>query len=283
MIRPERAALYGENGLLGAIEAALPKRTRGEIRAAIRAGAAGVRPLLAELGKTGPRRTSAEGETARPPILVIAIDQAEELFRVEGRRGKRRAAWPHPRPHMRRSAGDDRSLRDSLGLYDALQHAKPLEGLPQSTLPLLPMPRAAYKDVIEGPARRFVTAGGRLAIEPQLTQRLLADIDRGGGSDALPLLAFTLEQLFIEYRRAGVLRLAKLRGIRRVERRDRRRGGARASRAPTPTRAFPASARRARRCCGAGLFPGSPASTRTPRAHVATSRGARIFPRKRAR
>ena len=92
--------------------------------------------------------------------------------------------------------------------YDALQHAKPLEGLPQSTLPLLPMPRAAYKDVIEGPARRFVTAGGRLAIEPQLTERLLADIDRGGGSDALPLLAFTLEQLFIEYRRAGALRLA---------------------------------------------------------------------------
>ena len=69
------------------------------------------------------------------------------------------------------------------------------------------MPRAAYNDVIEGPARRFVNAGGRLTIDPQLTQRLLADIERGGGSDALPLLAFTLEQLFIEYRRAGALRL----------------------------------------------------------------------------
>ena len=69
------------------------------------------------------------------------------------------------------------------------------------------MPRAAYNDVIEGPARRFVNAGGRLTIDPQLTQQLLADIERGGGSDALPLLAFTLEQLFIEYRRAGALRL----------------------------------------------------------------------------
>jgi len=28
---------------------------------------------------------------------------------------------------------------------DALEHAMPLENLPQSTLPLLPLPRAAYK------------------------------------------------------------------------------------------------------------------------------------------
>ena len=91
--------------------------------------------------------------------------------------------------------------------YDALQHAKPLEGLPQGTLPLLPMPRGAYKEVIEGPARRFAEAGGKLTIEPRLTQRLLEDIDEGGGSDALPLLAFTLEQLFVDYRRAGALRL----------------------------------------------------------------------------
>ena len=44
-------------------------------------------------------------------------------------------------------------------------------------------------------------------IEPQLTLRLLEDIDQSGGGDALPLLAFTLEQLFLEYRRAGALRL----------------------------------------------------------------------------
>ena len=207
VIRPERSALYGENGLLGAIEAALPKRTRGEIRSAIRGGAAGVRPLFAELRKMSPRETRAGGEAAQPPTVVIAIDQAEELFRVEG-------------------AGESAAL---LGLirdltiegqpiviaifairsdsYDALQRAKALEGLSQSTLPLLPMPRAAYADVIEGPARRFVSAGGKLAIEPRLTQRMLADIEKGGGGDALPLLAFTLEQLFIEYRRSGALRL----------------------------------------------------------------------------
>ena len=88
-----------------------------------------------------------------------------------------------------------------------LQRAKPLDGLSQSTLPLLPISRGNYKDVVEGPARRFAEAGEKLTIEPKLTQRLLEDIDKGGGSDALPLLAFTLEQLFKDYRRSGVLRL----------------------------------------------------------------------------
>jgi hypothetical protein len=79
----------------------------------------------------------------------------------------------------------------------------------QATLPLLPMPRGAYKDVIEGPVRRFTDAGGAPTIEPQLSERLLEDIGEGGGSDALPLLAFTLEQLFLDYRRAGALRFQK--------------------------------------------------------------------------
>ena len=207
VIRPERSALFGENGLLGAIEAALPNRTRAEIRAAIRSGAAGVRPMLVELCNMSLRRMRAGNEAAKPPVVVMAIDQAEELFRAEGAEesaallGLIRDLTVEDRPAVIAIF----AIRSDS--YDALQHAKALEGLPQSTLPLLPLPRAAYKDVIEGPARRFVSAGGRLAIEPQLTQRLLADIEKGGGSDALPLLAFTLEQLFIEYRRAGALRL----------------------------------------------------------------------------
>jgi hypothetical protein len=91
--------------------------------------------------------------------------------------------------------------------YDALQSAKALEGLRQVALSLLPLPRGAYKDVIEGPARRVEEAGRKLAIEPALTQRLLIDIEAGAG-DALPLLAFTLEQLYLDYRQTGALRLA---------------------------------------------------------------------------
>src|ERR1700677_4145192 len=64
VIRPERAALYGENGFLAALEEALPSRTRAEIRAAIQAGAPGVRPLLAEVVAGAAERTHAGGGRA---------------------------------------------------------------------------------------------------------------------------------------------------------------------------------------------------------------------------
>ena len=87
--------------------------------------------------------------------------------------------------------------------YDRLETAKAIEGLRQQTLPLLPMPRGAYQTVIEGPAARLQDMNRNLTIEPRLTQRLLEDIEQGGGSDALPLLAFTLEQLYRDYGTAG--------------------------------------------------------------------------------
>jgi tetratricopeptide (TPR) repeat protein len=207
VIRPERAALTGENGLLHALEAAAPSRTRPEIRAAIQAGAAGVRALLAELVSESVKGAFAAQDGAMPPAVVIAIDQAEELFRPEGA-----AEGATLLELVRDLTSEDAPTVIAIfairaDSYDALEHAKPLAGLAQSTLPLLPMPRGAYKDVIEGPARRYTGAGRTLTIEPQLTQRLLEDIDKGGGSDSLPLLAVTLEQLFLDYRRSGVLRL----------------------------------------------------------------------------
>ncbi|MGD0184057.1 MAG: SUMF1/EgtB/PvdO family nonheme iron enzyme [Roseiarcus sp.] len=206
-IRPERAALTGENGLLHALDAALPSRTRAEIRAEIQAGAAGVRPLLAELVAASLKGASGAPDGAKPPTIVLAIDQAEELFRPEGA-DEGGALLEIIRDLVAEDAPAVIAIfairSDS---YDVLEHAKPLEGLGQATLPLLPMPRGAFKDVIEGPARRYAEAGNALTIEPQLTERLLEDIDKGAGSDALPLLAFTLEQLFLDYRRSGALRL----------------------------------------------------------------------------
>jgi formylglycine-generating enzyme required for sulfatase activity len=51
-----------------------------------------------------------------------------------------------------------------------------------------PMPRERFGEVIEGPAERF-----GLALQPGLTERLVADTTY---SDALPLLAYTLERLY---------------------------------------------------------------------------------------
>jgi AAA ATPase domain len=207
-IRPEQAALFGENGLIGALEKILPSRTRAELREAIRAGAPVLRPLLTELANAAFQRTLADAASAAPPAIVIAVDQAEELFRAEG--AEEGVALL--------SLLRDLAIEDAPAVivlfairsdsYDELERAKPFEGFAQSTLPLLPMPRGAYKEVIEGPARRLNEAGGRLSIEPRLTEHLLGDIERGGGKDALPLLAFTLEQLFREYGAAAALRLA---------------------------------------------------------------------------
>ena len=89
--------------------------------------------------------------------------------------------------------------------YDALEHAKPLRGISQKTFPLLPMPRSSYRTVIEGPVQRLVQAGRKCEIEPSLTDALLADLEKGKSSDALPLLAFTLQQIFLDHEAAGRL------------------------------------------------------------------------------
>ena len=65
------------------------------------------------------------------------------------------------------------------------------------------MPRGAYQTVIEGPARRLADTQRMLTIEPALTEALLADVEAGGGKDALPLLAFTLQRLYEEYGTGG--------------------------------------------------------------------------------
>jgi WD domain, G-beta repeat len=62
---------------------------------------------------------------------------------------------------------------------------------------LKPLPPAGYTEVITGPARRASAAGRRLMIEPALVERLLAETAES--SDALPLLALTLERLYRDF------------------------------------------------------------------------------------
>jgi len=221
VVRPERAAINGETGFLRAMELALQtgalSHPRAAIRAAIEAGATGVRPLLQELSKATMATQLAAEPGEKPPIFVLPVDQGEELFLPEGA-----GEADHLLALIRDLLAEDApgvlalvTIRSDA--YERLQSAKLLEGIPQATLSLPPMPRGAYQEVIEGPVARLRDTDRALTIEPALTQALLADIESGGGRDALPLLAFTLERLFLEYGGRGRLSLADYEALGRIK------------------------------------------------------------------
>ena len=194
IVRPERAAISGADGLAAALARAAEKAGRetseAQIREALAGGADGLRPLLRELAARA--ATTAAGST--PPTLVVAIDRAEELFHAEGAREGQ---------SLLELLRDFATMDDPVvvvvfairsDLYDALAAAKALEGLRQRVFPLAPMPSDGYRAAIERPAERVARAGGELEIDPDLTSALLKDLEKRG-NDALPLLGFVLEQL----------------------------------------------------------------------------------------
>jgi WD40 repeat protein len=206
VIRPEGGAVFGETGFLAAIEGAAKAfglaLSRAAIRQAIGQGGAAVKPILSDIAA---KATGAMVGTTKPPAITLAVDQAEELF-VDGEGADLLAL-------LRDLVASDEpevvvlfTIRSDA--YDCLETAPSLEGLRQRAFALLPMPRGAYQTVIEGPAARLSGSDRTLVVEPRLTQRLLEDIERGGGSDALPLLAFTLGQLFEDFGGSGALSLA---------------------------------------------------------------------------
>jgi len=212
VIRPERNAVTGEEtGLLHAFEAAFAARgmpqSRANVRAAIDGGAPALRPLLRALVDHAVK-TMLGAEDAKRPAVVLAIDQAEELLEGDGAKEGETllgligelVAEDNPALIVLFTIRSDS--------YDKLETSKKLEGLRQQTLPLLPMPSGTYKEVIEGPAKRLERTEREIAIEPQLVQKLLVDLQTGGASDALPLLSFTMEQLYLEYGGTGRLTLA---------------------------------------------------------------------------
>ena len=220
VIRPEQAVLSGDHGLVQALDQACRTlevpRSRRQIRAAIDKGAPALRLLLDELARAA-AVPDLQDQGRHQPHLVLSIDQAEELFMAEGREEAQRFL-----ALLRELLEDDQPALTALftirsDSYSHLQSAAALEGLPQHTFSLPPMPAGAYKIIIEEPAKIYSEKVRPLKIDSRLTEQLLNDAGQSGARDALPLLAFTLGRLFEDYGGAGELRLEEYRDMGGIE------------------------------------------------------------------
>jgi WD40 repeat protein len=220
IIRPEHHPISGEAGLLRSVELAFARlgapKTRAEIRQAVEGGARRLGPLLQELNAEASRHLPDSDGNGFAPMLVLGIDQGEELFSWGG--NEETAACLEI---LRDLISEDQPAMLAViairsDAYEQLQTAKVFEDIPQRPFSLAPMPKGAYQAVIEGPALRSRETDHAMAVDPALTQALLDDIEDGGGRDALPLLAFTLERLYLEYGARGRLLLEDYLSLGRI-------------------------------------------------------------------
>ena len=197
VVRPERAALSGKQGLAQSV-ACDPRQLKSATELA-----SAIATLRAEATDRVKRYVDGgDGNRVhRPPTIILAIDQAEELFTPDNDEATHA---------LDLIAGVARLDPDTLVVatirsdaFTKLQEAPCLAELPLEPFSLPPLPIGAFKEVIEGPAR---LAHPPLVVEPMLSDRLLDDL---ASDDALPLLAFTLERLSARHPGGGTLTLAE--------------------------------------------------------------------------
>jgi formylglycine-generating enzyme required for sulfatase activity/class 3 adenylate cyclase len=205
ILRPAQGILTGPDGLGFQLAPWFSRygrpKTPGAINAAVSgAGYAGFAKafgaLIAEATAVCTASRRATAADARPPAPLIAIDQGEELFAAEDAQESAH--------FLQLLAGLLKVASDGIDPYVLITiRADSVERLLQriaelgleapEPLYLLPLSPGAYRDVILRPADVYTRNVRRLTIEPALADRLVADAT---GADALPLLAFTLSQLF---------------------------------------------------------------------------------------
>lgn len=198
VIRPERAALTGPQGLAAAFGATNGTPTNG---AALAAAFAALRaPVEQRLAS----RARAAGESImRSPTIVLAIDQAEELFGQDNAEAAKFREIVEDAIAADGNAIAITTIRSDA--YSSLQNAWMPES--QFTFSLPVITAGSFKEIIEGPAR---LARPPLNIEPALTQNLLSDLET---VDGLPLLAFTLARLQQACGEDGALTLADYQNV----------------------------------------------------------------------
>ena len=220
IIRPERAVINGQEGLLASLEQAFEKQgipqTRSQIRSTLADGKQ-FSQLLHELQKSALRKL---GEKVEPPPVLFFVDQGEELFIPDGKAEAEQFLTLIGNLLNSSSTSNGQSEQKKFqpivvitirsDSYQMLQACPQLSHVKQTIFDLPPLSQAEYKMVIEGPAKRSTEAKKELHIDPRLTEQLLHDAE---GADALPLLAFTLERLFIEHGGDGNLTLQEYKDL----------------------------------------------------------------------
>jgi TIR domain len=180
VIRPDRAALTGETGLVCSLDAAFQgkRRTRAEVKAAVEGGAQTLVPILTSLAEGARPPPLPNIPSPNAPALVLSIDQGEELFLAEGAEEAEKflALLKELAMSVAPSVVLITIRSDS---YERLQMAKAVEGIKQEAMSLPPVLRDSYADIIEGPARRLKDTPRALKVEPALTEGLLTDIEAG--------------------------------------------------------------------------------------------------------
>ena len=214
ILRPAKGILTGPDGLGRKLAARLSRPNRpinpGDIHAQLMAqdaakASADFNKLMMEVAEQAHEQRQVGDKKARTPALIIAIDQTEELFAAEDATENERFLILLSKLLQDSPAGLEpfvlAAIRsDTAARFLQMISEKNLE-FPE-TLPLLPVPRTSYREIILEPLKVVARRGQTLIISPPLAERLVAD---AVGADALPLLAFTLSHLYEEFGVGGTI------------------------------------------------------------------------------
>lgn len=205
VVRPGDRVLTGSNGFIAALTAAMasaklqsaPRETLVNPEAVSSAFDALRAPVMDRVKRAS--EAAGEGFDMRPPAIVVAVDQGEELF--SGDASETQTFFQLLTALLARDANLIVIIATRLEAYANFQEQpsfSPALHLPFSLPPLSP---TAFREVITGPAK---LARPPLEIDPELPDQLIADL---GVSDSLPLLAATLERLHLRCRTEGRITL----------------------------------------------------------------------------
>jgi WD40 repeat protein len=212
IVRPAQGILTGPEGVGRRLAVRLSRPGRilspGEIHASLKAQDSAIAAnafveLMTQAASLACDERRVGVSNRRTPVLVIGIDQAEELFAADDAAESERFLFLMASV-MRRSMPELLCVFTvrSDGAARLFQAIDDLELEIPETLPLLPLPQSAYRDVILKPLDVLARRGNRLTLNPLLADRLVADAT---GADALPLLAFTISHLYREFGATGSL------------------------------------------------------------------------------